>query len=87
MAEKQKVIEGTCDTPTKRVEIAGEVYCRALYVWKEAQTEADESRKVLIELMEADNIESFQVDDEYEVKLVTSSSKKVRVKKLSGDEE
>jgi len=83
----QKMIEGTIDTPTRRVKKAANDYTEALYEWQRQQAFADESRAKLIELMTADDIERFVLDDTYEITLKKSEPKtKVAVKKVDPKE-
>ena len=86
MVETQQIIPGTADVPTARVEKAGDEYCEALATWQAAQKIADDTRATLIEFMEEDGIERFEVSG-HEVKLVTTATTKVKVKTLQVKEE
>ena len=85
--EQQQMIDGTIDTPTERVLIAGELYTTALYAWQALQKEADETRATLIALMKEDNIETFVVDSKYQVTRKHTETDKVTVKTIPADKE
>ena len=85
--ESQTRIPGTFDNPTPAVNDLARLYVQALYEWQRLQKEADEKRSALLEQMEADNIGAFVLDDLYEIELKLTETKKVKVKKLSQEEE
>ena len=85
--ESQTRIPGTFDEPTSEVNNLARRYVDALYEWQRLQKEADQQRAALLAQMEADNIGAFVLDDLYEIELKLTETKKVKVKKLSQEEE
>lgn len=85
MGETQQTIPGTADVPSVKVAEAGKAYTNALASWQALGKKADETRATLIEAMEADEIERFEVG-KYDVTCVTTATTKIKVKTISQEE-
>ena len=85
MAEKeQQTIEGAADKPSAKLRKAGKIYATDYYHGREIQEDVAVARAVVLELMQEEGIDKFQIDGAYEVTLAHTD--KVTLKTLEAKE-